>query len=333
MISYTIVYERVKFMSIDKKTAELIEDFALQLNCKKSEYGNGSVYRFPKENGDSWFVEVNPYDGLIFSDAYFTLLKPFTYIYNVPENHILMCSLYSGNITIIENGKKTRHLYQGIHLLINRGKELKIIIGADKPVWYTFSLLKEDFMLKNMNDFSHYLSDNLVINPNHYNTPELLMIFEQLKYAIRRSDLPFVYYLGKMYEIFSIIARNLKNENFLNISRHNHLSYQNMQFIWLLKDEIDKNILNPPTLEEMKSLTEMSESKLRRCFKATYDKTIHEYIRHKKMEQALRFLSHDDMSIHNISTTLGYESASKFSAAFKKVYGITPSSFRKSFDL
>ncbi|MCS4463646.1 helix-turn-helix transcriptional regulator [Clostridium botulinum] len=62
----------------------------------------------------------------------------------------------------------------------------------------------------------------------------------------------------------------------------------------------------------------MSESKLRRCFKATYGKTIYEYIRYKKMEQAIRFLSHDEMSIHNISTTLGYESPSKFSAAFKK---------------
>ncbi|MCS4471567.1 helix-turn-helix domain-containing protein [Clostridium botulinum] len=39
------------------------------------------------------------------------------------------------------------------------------------------------------------------------------------------------------------------------------------------------------------------------------------------------------MSIHNIATTLGYESASKFSAAFKKIYGITPSAFRKSFNL
>ncbi|MCS4474516.1 helix-turn-helix domain-containing protein [Clostridium botulinum] len=51
------------------------------------------------------------------------------------------------------------------------------------------------------------------------------------------------------------------------------------------------------------------------------------------MEQAIRFLSHDEMSIHNIATTLGYESASKFSAAFKKIYGITPSAFRKSFNL
>lgn len=42
--------------------------------------------------------------------------------------------------------------------------------------------------------------------------------------------------------------------------------------MWLLKAEIDKNILNPPTIEEMKNIAEMSESKLRQCFKATYEK-------------------------------------------------------------
>lgn len=320
-------------MNTDYKITKTIMDFASQLNCKKSKYGNGSLYRLPKKNGDSWFVEVNPYDGLIFSDAYFTLLKQVTFFYNIPEKHVLICSFYSGNITVYEKGKKARHLYQGIHLLANEGRELKIIIGTDEPIWYTFILVNEDFLEKNMDEFSYYLIKNKIINSNVYNTHELIMIFEQLKYAIRKADLPYIYYMGKTYEVFSIIKRNLEIENQLNKSRHNHLSYQNMQFMWLLKSELDKNILTPPTINEMINIAEMSESKLRRCFKAAYGKTIYEYIRYKKMEQAIRFLSHDDMSIHNVASTLGYESASKFSAAFKKVYGITPSAFRKSFDL
>ncbi|MEW9096026.1 MAG: AraC family transcriptional regulator [Clostridiaceae bacterium] len=314
-----------------------IKEFTLHLNCRKYDYGNGIIHRLPKENGDSWFIEVEPAYGLILSDAYFSLLKPVTYVYNIPKNHILICSLYSGNITIVENGKKSRRLYQGIHFFVNKGTQVKIIINTDEPLWYTFALVLEDFILEYIKDFSsqtlHILYKDILLKPNYFNTPELLMIFEQLKYAIRNCDLPYMYYIGKIYEIFAIIIRNLENEEYLNIPRHNHLSYQNKQFMWLLKTEIDKNILSPPTIEEMKNIAEMSESKLRRCFKATYGQTIYEYIRYKKMEQAIRFLSHDEMSIHNIATALGYESASKFSAAFKKVYGITPSTFRKSFNL
>ncbi len=39
----------------------------------------------------------------------------------------------------------------------------------------------------------------------------------------------------------------------------------------------------------MKNIAEMSESKLRRCFKATYGKTIYEYIKYKKWNKQLDF--------------------------------------------
>lgn len=183
-------------MKIDK-TTRIIKEFALRLNCKEYDYRNGSIYRLPEENGDSWFIEVEPDDGLLLSDAYFSLLKPVTYVYNIPENHILICSLYSGNITIVENGKKAKRLYQGMHFFVTSGKQIKIIINTDEPVWYTLALVFEDFIKKYIKDFSsqpsYILSKDIILKTNHFNTPELLMIFEQLKYAIRNCDLPHMY--------------------------------------------------------------------------------------------------------------------------------------------
>ncbi|MCC5427960.1 hypothetical protein LMP49_12670 [Clostridium botulinum] len=122
-------------------------------------------------------------------------------------------------------------MYQGIHFFVTSGKQIKIIINTDEPVWYTLALVFEDFILKYIKDFlsqaSYILSKDILLKPNYFNTPELLMIFEQLKYAIRNCDLPYMYYIGKIYEIFAIIIRNLDNEEYLNIPRHNHLSYQN----------------------------------------------------------------------------------------------------------
>lgn len=51
------------------------------------------------------------------------------------------------------------------------------------------------------------------------------------------------------------------------------------------------------------------------------------------MNYALRLLWNDEMSIKNISSFLGYARPSKFTAAFKKVHGMTPGEVRKSFNL
>ncbi|WP_376746761.1 helix-turn-helix domain-containing protein [Anaerospora hongkongensis] len=61
--------------------------------------------------------------------------------------------------------------------------------------------------------------------------------------------------------------------------------------------------------------------------------TITSYIRHEKMKYAMRMLSRDDLSIRHIGDSLGYESPSKFTAAFKAVHGFMPSQFRKPFGL
>lgn len=307
------------------------------LNCRKEEYGNGYVYRFPKQYGDSWFITVSPNEKLTYSDAFFTLLNPLVTYLEIPKEYFVICSLYKGNVTLIETGKKSKRLYQGIHIINGSNNKFKFTIKHDEPIWYTLAVVHKDIIYDDPHlskfDLEYFKYTALDLSTYLYNTQDMMIVFEQIKYAVRSCTIPHFYYLGKIYEILSIISKNIESlETKLN-PRYKHLSYQNLKFMWLVKDEIDKNILNPPSLEDMKNIAEMSESKLRRCFKTAYGKSIYEYIKNKKMEQALRFLSHDDMSIHNISTILGYESPSKFSAAFKKVYGFSPSTFRKSVDI
>ncbi|MCS4478041.1 helix-turn-helix domain-containing protein [Clostridium botulinum] len=51
------------------------------------------------------------------------------------------------------------------------------------------------------------------------------------------------------------------------------------------------------------------------------------------MKRAMQLLSADHLSIRNISELCGYKNPAKFAAAFKNIHGITPSDFRKSFNL
>ena len=53
------------------------------------------------------------------------------------------------------------------------------------------------------------------------------------------------------------------------------------------------------------------------------------FIRAQKMQSAAQILLHTAKSIDEIAEDFGYENESKFSAAFKKIMGDTPSIYRK----
>lgn len=57
--------------------------------------------------------------------------------------------------------------------------------------------------------------------------------------------------------------------------------------------------------------------------------TVASYIRVEKMQNAAQVLIHTERSIDDIAEEFGYSSEGKFSAAFKKIMGDTPSVFRK----
>jgi len=72
----------------------------------------------------------------------------------------------------------------------------------------------------------------------------------------------------------------------------------------------------------------ISPSKLKMDFKSVYGTSILKYNINKKMQLAMQLILNTDMQIKHIAQEIGYESHSKFSAAFKKKYGKLPSEVR-----
>lgn len=315
---------------------------AKQFGCSTKNFGNGVVYSFPPENGNSWLVDIHPSPGLFFTNAYFTLKETVIREYSMEHSALWILSVAYGEITVIEKGKKARTLTQGIHLLICQDKPFKVIYGSSQSVRYTGMLVFNDCLQRYLQ--AHPLESPFTLieaacwDPIQYNTPDIVMVFEQLTYAIRNAiaPLPFMYYESKMGELIGLILRNTRAPNFWGNylqKSHNqkHLTYQNKKYIWKVKAELDKDILHPPSMEALSAIAEMGATKLRQCFKLWYGITIAGYIRQQKLKYALRLLSDDDRSISNIAVIVGYESASKFALAFKKMYHVSPSEVRRSF--
>lgn len=77
----------------------------------------------------------------------------------------------------------------------------------------------------------------------------------------------------------------------------------------------------------------MNPTTLKSKFKAAYGHSIAAHIKGHRMEKAAGLLLESDMSIGEISASVGYSSGSKFSAAFCDTYGLLPLEYRKKYSL
>ena len=83
------------------------------------------------------------------------------------------------------------------------------------------------------------------------------------------------------------------------------------------------------TVEELSDISGVPPAFLRKVFKAVYGAPVYQYMKAYKMKAAAEMLiSERGLNIADIAQRLGYDNASKFSAAFRDVMGVTPQNYR-----
>jgi AraC family transcriptional regulator len=94
---------------------------------------------------------------------------------------------------------------------------------------------------------------------------------------------------------------------------------------------IDKNLNAELSLQTISNVAFYSPFHLHRLFKAITNETLNTYITRKRIERTAMMLIHDkEYSIADIADKYGFKNDSTFSRTFKKIYGQSPSEFRKS---
>ncbi|MGJ8593871.1 MAG: helix-turn-helix transcriptional regulator [Aquaticitalea sp.] len=75
----------------------------------------------------------------------------------------------------------------------------------------------------------------------------------------------------------------------------------------------------------------LSGNKFQNGFKSLYGKTANEYIQYVKLTLAAELLMNTDDTVQQIKYKIGFNSHSYFSHLFKKVYNVTPSTYRQNY--
>ena len=101
-----------------------------------------------------------------------------------------------------------------------------------------------------------------------------------------------------------------------------------------VKAYIDEHYREEITIERLSQMSWLDDQvsfrsrRLHEAFAAIFLQTIHDYLIRVRMENAKALLSTTDLSIKAIAISVGYRRESSFGPAFKKFFGITPSSYR-----
>ncbi len=92
--------------------------------------------------------------------------------------------------------------------------------------------------------------------------------------------------------------------------------------------ELTENMDRRITIEELARRYWMNPTTLKAAFKAVYGNSIAAHMREHRMERAAELLRETEQSVAAIARAVGYESQSRFSAAFRDAYGCLPTEYR-----
>ena len=73
----------------------------------------------------------------------------------------------------------------------------------------------------------------------------------------------------------------------------------------------------------------VSESTVKKLFRELYGEPPYSYLKRRRMEEAAFLLTSSEMSVTQIAEAVGYQNASKFSSAFRDIYSLTPSEYKR----
>jgi len=235
--------------------------------------------------------------------------------------------LYFGptyNIKLIENYSM---------LLYNPEKDLPINLEINprgKYVVFLFTINMFHSFFSQVADLIPFLNDENKDKRYYLDkklTPSEILVLNQIVDEQRHNSMQKLYLKAKIYETLCLyFGSNQDNKQqcpFLD-------SEENVDKIKQVKKILINNMTEPPTLQTLANEVGLTLPKLKEGFKHIYGEPVFIFLLDYKLEYARKQLLSKQYNVSEISSQVGYSTASHFISAFKKKYGTTPKKYLMS---
>ena len=93
---------------------------------------------------------------------------------------------------------------------------------------------------------------------------------------------------------------------------------------------MEEHLDEPLTISALSRRACLSATIFKAGFRRLYGLPVHAWLRQRRMERAAELLRSSSLSVLGVAQSVGYGSASQFTAAFRRQYGVTPAQYRKN---
>lgn len=147
----------------------------------------------------------------------------------------------------------------------------------------------------------------------------------------RLAHNPFEGPLGKLYaesQVLEILVLAMGAIGGGNDKEYDvRLSSRDVELVHKAGEILVQRMDDPPSVLALARMVGLSETKLKKGFRAIFDSTVFGYLRKQRMMQARDLLSGGNVTVCQAASTVGYVNASHFSKTFMDTFGVLPGAY------
>ncbi|MDF2189529.1 AraC family transcriptional regulator [Paraflavitalea sp. CAU 1676] len=212
-------------------------------------------------------------------------------------------------------------------LWLEKGKKYTVCEIQFAPAWLhrlggSYSLVDE-FLFKTSLGFSGQL------NPVHAAiTPDILTILQHMRNCPFTGDAKNTWLQSLLSRLLLLTVTKMSMSS--QTAAGWKLQAHELAKVREAREYLSQRIDQPGTVMELSHTIGLNDFKLKRRFKQMYGVTIFEFLLEARMEKAKGLLLETNMTVHAVAISVGYKNISSFTVAFKKKYGVLPSTMQRS---
>jgi AraC-like DNA-binding protein len=153
-------------------------------------------------------------------------------------------------------------------------------------------------------------------------TPELFLLLEEIVNVDAKGKSRLLWYEAKSLELVARMTDELAEAA---RSELHPLSPHDVDCLERVRRVLVEHLDAPPTIAKLARTVAFSETKLKVGFRRLFGTSVFAYLRQVRMEEARRLLLEHRLNVTEIAQRVGYSNPSKFAAAFRRRFGMSPS--------